>query len=83
MIGVITSVCAMSTMAAPSFDHNRQYSHHVNHKPMPPKPGFKHNNFGSHYNQHDRRHMNKFDRRDHGFNGKFDRKAPPMPPRHR
>lgn len=91
MIGIVTSVCAMSTMAAPSFDHNKQNSHHFDQKPMPSKSGFNHNSSAKHFGNHDRRDMKRFDDRDHrGFfnkndrhNDGFDRKAPPMPPKHR
>lgn len=95
MVGIVASACAMTTMAAPSFDHRAGPApHQMDKKPMPPKPRFEqHNGPNSHFNKNnDRRDMNKhFDNRDH--HPKFkkdlkrdhgpDRKAPPMPPKHR
>lgn len=101
MIGIVTSACAMTTMAAPSFDHQKTSApHQMNKKPMPPK----HNSQPSHFNQKDHKgsndrfdnkahklSQNKFDQKQH--NNQFkndvkrdhgpDRKAPPMPPKHR
>lgn len=88
MIGIVTSVCTMSTMAAPSFSHDRQSSHHFDKKPMPYKAAFRHKQPSKHFGHHDRRDMNRFnDRNHHGFYNKYDRHdhAPryKAPPRHR
>lgn len=88
MIGIVTTTCAMTTMAAPSFEHNRQDTHRFDKKSMPHVSNLNQHQFA---NAHDRRDMNRFDDRDHrGFfnkndrhNDRFDRKAPPMQPKHR
>ena len=88
MVGIIASTCAMTTMAAPSFDHrDPPKPHKVDKKPMPPKAGF------HKYNHHDQRNNQHFkNQKDHkGFLNANDRhdkngphhKMPPMPPKHR
>lgn len=59
MIGVFSSVCAMSTMAAPTNDHRHVAApHQIAKKPMP-KPYAHHQTMNK-----------KFQQRDHKFNHK-------------
>lgn len=88
MIGIVTSLYAMSTMFAPSFNHNRQHSHHFDKKPMPHKAAFHHKGPSKYFSHNDRRDVNRLDDSDHrSFYNKNDRpdhasryKAPPRHP---
>lgn len=82
MIGVITSVCTMSAMAAPA-DHRGHHpvpaAHHFGKKPLPPQHGFKH-----HAPQPAKHQFNK--QAPHSFNKfahRYDHKGPAFPPKHR
>lgn len=65
MIGIISSVCAMSSMAAPSDHHYKQDSHQFNKKHMPSKAGFSHKQSSKHFNQKDRRDQHQFNNQNH------------------
>lgn len=83
MIGIVTSVCAMSTMAAPSFDHNKQDSHRFDQKPMQHKAPNHHNGSSNHFAKNDRRDAQHFNNKNDHYNNGPKHKAPPMPPKHR
>ena len=83
MIGIVTSVCAMSTMAAPSFDHNKQNSHRFDKKPMQHKASNNHNRSSNHFGNNDRRDGKHFNNKNDHHNNGPKHKIHPMPPKHR
>lgn len=84
MIGIVTSACAMTTMAAPSFDHKNSHTaptHQMNNKHQPSKHGM---NQGP---QHKASYQH-FDNKNHKTHFQKNMKHAPdskhkQPPRHR
>lgn len=81
MVGIVASACAMTTMAAPSFDHRAGPApHQMDKKPMPPKHGMnqgsKFNSKQNHFNQNNHKGSNdRFDKNVHKPSlNKFDQK---------
>lgn len=62
IIGMVTSVTAMTAMAGSSYDHHRQDSHRYDKKSMSHE--YRHKKAAKYYYSHDRRDTKHYDRRD-------------------